>query len=253
MKIPVYLALPAAEFLTRLYLPPNPAWMACHFSPSSKALSNIPDRLPPGTLLILNDSFPYQDHDIDLILSQLTDAITALHPDALLLDFQRPHVDAVQALTKHIVKKLPCPVIVSSLYAADFDCPIFLSPEPLWQSLADYLKPYQNREIWLDVAPIYAQIRVSRNGSIYTPTSWDISMIHPHYDDFLHCHYHIKIEKEEVVFSLCRSCADLSLWLAEAEALGIKGAVGLFQELGNFPLDETGHNVIITAESKEED
>lgn len=231
MPIPIYLAMTGAEFLTCTQQPARLGWMACHFSPSGEGLCNFPAQLPPNSLLILDDSTPYQDHDCDVILSQLSDAIARLRPAALLLDFQRPDNDGLRLLTERIVSSLPCPVIVSSCYADMLDCPIFLPPAPLWQPPEDYLKPHQNREIWLDAAPICAQVLVDKDASHYLPLSYVTCDAYPHYDDTLHCRYHIKIEQEQIVFSLCRSCTELASWLAEAEALGVKGAVGLFQEL----------------------
>ncbi|MBE6917011.1 MAG: hypothetical protein E7470_03765 [Ruminococcaceae bacterium] len=234
MPIPIYLAMTGAEFLTCTQLPTRLGWMACHFSPSGEGLCNFPAQLPPNSLLILDDSTPYQDHGCDVILSQLSDAVTKLHPAALLLDFQRPDHDGLRTLTERIVSTLSCPVVVSSCYADTLDCPIFLPPEPLWQPLPEYLEPYRNREIWLDAAPICAQVLVDKDTSHYLPLSYTTCDACPHYDDTLHCRYHIKIEQEQIVFSLCRSCAELASWLAEAEALGVKGAVGLFQELRDF-------------------
>ena len=125
--------------------------------------------------------------------------------------------------------------MVSSCYADTLDCPIFLSPGPLWQPLEEFLKPYRKREIWLDAAPICAQILVNEDTSQYLPLSYVTGDTYPNYDDVLCCRYHIKIEQDQIVFSLCRSCADLASWLAEAEAIGVKGAVGLYQELRDFP------------------
>ena len=48
------LAMTAAE-LGAAPLPSHPAWMACHFSPYSTGLTNLPPKLPQDSLLILND------------------------------------------------------------------------------------------------------------------------------------------------------------------------------------------------------
>lgn len=234
MKIPVYLALSAAEFLTCAALPQKPAWMACHFSSGGTGLSNIPDALPHGSLLLLDDSTPWQEHDFDLILSQLSNAVSTLQPDALLLDFQRPGVDAVQSLAQAIAEQLPCPVAVSSCYAEKLTCPIFLPPGPLYKPLADYLKPYENREIWLDAAPTCGQMIVTPAGTKYLPQVNEVFAEDTHFDEALHCHYKIKIEKDQIVFTLSRGIGDLAAWLEEAQSLGVSCAVGLYQELDSI-------------------
>ena len=47
MAIRQYLAMTAAEMTQAGSLPRHSAWMACHFSPYSTGLTNLPDRLPP--------------------------------------------------------------------------------------------------------------------------------------------------------------------------------------------------------------
>lgn len=231
MGIPIYLALSAAEFLTCAVLPPKAAWMACHFSPGGNGLCNLPDSLPGDSLLIFDDSTPYQEHDFNLILSQLSDAVATLKPDAILLDFQRPGVAEVRALVALITEQLPCPVIVSSLYAENLDCGIFLPPGPLDKPLAEYLKPYQGREIWLDAAPVCAQIVITEQSSQYTPHPMEVVDGSWHFDAALHCHYRSKIEEQQIVFTLSRSCNDLAPWFEEAEKNGVSCVVGLYQEL----------------------
>ena len=52
MAIAQYLAMTAAEMIGSTFLPQKAAWMACHFSPYSTGLCNLPSALPPGSLLI---------------------------------------------------------------------------------------------------------------------------------------------------------------------------------------------------------
>ena len=52
MAIRPFLAMTAAEIQGTETLPPKTAWMACHFSPYSTGLSNLPKALPPGLSLI---------------------------------------------------------------------------------------------------------------------------------------------------------------------------------------------------------
>lgn len=234
MGIPIYLAMTDAEFLNCTALPPKIGWMSCHFSSSDDGLCNLPDRLPDSSLLILDDSTPYQDHNCERILSQLHDAINALQVSALLLDFQRPGNAQLAALTSAIVKHLSCPVAVSSCYAGELACPIFLPPGPLYQHLSDYLKLFRNREIWLDAAPVCAQMIITSESSQYIPQVFDPLDDFEHFDTALHCRYRAKVEENQIIFTLSRGCEELSAWLTEAEALGVKCAVGLFQELGGI-------------------
>lgn len=237
MPIPIYLALTPAEFLSCEALPHKSAWMACHFSACGKGLSTIPDTLPRGSLLILDDSTPYQGHDPDLILSQLSDAVSAIKPDALLLDLQRPNTEQVQSLALTLIRQLPCPVIVSSCYADSLDCPIFLPPGPLCQPLAEYLKPYRGRDIWLDAAPVCAQLWVTAEGTQYLPQPNGTLSETVHFDEALHCRYGMKVDENRITFTLARTCSDLPGWLAEAEALGVSGAVGLYREMIDICVD----------------
>ena len=48
MAIRPFLAMTAAEIRGTETLPPKTAWMACHFSPYSTGLSNLPKDLPPA-------------------------------------------------------------------------------------------------------------------------------------------------------------------------------------------------------------
>ena len=238
MPIPIYLAMTPAEFLTCPQLPHRVGWMSCHFSSGHDGLCNLPEQLPPDSLLILDDSTPYQSHDPHRILSQLCDVANALQPKALLLDFQRPHKDELSALTQRVVGDFPCTVVVSSCYAGTLDCPIFLPPSPLWQPLEEYLSPHRGREIWLDAAPVAACVAVTADGAQYAPLMNGVTLEAPQLDSGLHCHYQIKTEETQITFTLERRKENLKTWLSEAQSLGVAAAVGLYQELWNSRLDE---------------
>lgn len=231
MEIPLYLAMTAGEFSVCASLPPNIAWMACHFSSSGEGLSNIPSRLPGHSLLILDDSIPMEDHRAERIAEQLSKAVENLKPDGVLLDFQRPGDSQTEALVKEIVSVLPCPVGVSHHYAENLNCPIFLPPAASHQTLADHLAPYAGREIWLEVAPVWETITVTETGSQYCPAEGSSFPPGPHRDDALHCHYGMQVLDDRIIFSLCRTREDLKEFLGEKN-LGITRAVGLYQELG---------------------
>ena len=229
MALPLYLAQTAAEMAG------NPhsghfAWMACHFSPGGKGLSNIPVILPEGAMLILDDSIPMADHDRSLIVRQLADAIRQHRCESLLLDFQRPGLSGQQELAEQLTASLPCPVGVSEAYARALSCPVFLSPAPPDQRLADHLAPWQGREIWLDAALDGITFTLKETGCTSEPF-FDI----PEdglTDKHLNCHYTIETGADSAIFRLWRTRQDLEALLSEAESLGVNKAIGLWQELG---------------------
>ena len=151
MALPLYLALTAAEMAGNPH-PDNLTYMACHFSSGGKGLSNLPNVLPPGAILILDDSTPMDGHDPDLIGKQLKDLVQKFRCESLLLDFQRPKNNEQQALAKMLSSTLPCPVGVSEPYAKGLSCPVFLPPVPPDMSPSRHLAPWQGREIWLEAA-----------------------------------------------------------------------------------------------------
>ena len=227
MEIPLYLAMTAAEFSSCDPLPQHPAWMSCRFSPSGKGLCNLPSTLPEGTLLILDDQTPPDGHDAFLIRRQLEEILNSHRCAGLLLDFQRPDSMETAEIAKTLLA-LPCPVCVSHLYAEDPSCPVFAPPCPLTTPMEHHLAPWQGREIWLEVALDSADYRIHKNGCQICPASQEAL---PFYDEKLFCHYGIRIEPEQILFTLERKRTDLDILLTSAAACGVTRAVGLFQEL----------------------
>ena len=230
MALPLYLAQTAAEMAG------NPhsghlAWMACHFSSGSRGLSNLPEMLPAGAMLILDDSTPLDGHDPALIAAQLSEVIAGQRCESLLLDFQRPQIPGQQELAKLLTASLPCPVGVSDIYARALACPVFLSPVPPDQHLSDHLTTWQGREIWLEAA--LEGIRLTLNeGGCCVEQLWD-SPEEGIPDPRLHCRYTIETQADSAVFQLWRTREDLDALLKEAESLGVTRAIGLWQELRN--------------------
>jgi hypothetical protein len=227
MEIPLYLAMTAAEFSSCDPLPQHPAWMSCRFSSSGNGLCNLPPILPEGTLLILDDQTPPDGHDAFLIRRQLEEIVNAHRCVGLLLDFQRPDSTETAEIAKTLLA-LPCPVCVSHLYAEDPSCPVFAPPCPLTTPMEQYLAPWQGREIWLEVALDRADYRIHQNGCQIRPASQEAL---PFYDEKLFCHYGIRIEPEQILFTLERKRTDLDILLVSAAACGVTRTVGLFQEL----------------------
>lgn len=228
MEIARYMAMTADEIAEAGQLPERIAWMACHFSPYTTSLSNLPKKLPEGSLLILNDSTPPEHQNPENIINSLDHTLKLHKCSGLLLDFQRPNNPKCSEIVNALLD-LKLPVCVSQIYAQDLNCPIFLPPVPLTVTLKDYILPYQDREIWLDTALSYGKIQVTGAGSQFLP-ALDAAEC-PQEDRELHCHYRIDISDDSVIFTIRRTKEDLEDLIAEAESFGITTALGLYQEL----------------------
>lgn len=229
MAIACYLAMTAAEFFTCEHLPANIAWLACHFSSSGPGLSNIPKSLPSHSVLMIDDSTPFQNHDPEYIVQQLQEAISAFDIQTILLDFQRASNPDVQTLVSMLQRALPCPVAAPPEYAQG-DSPVFLPPCPLSKPLTAHLSPYRGRQIWLDAAPLPMQITVTAGGCTYHTLPVGLSWDTPHYESALHCNYSICIQDDQIIFTLRRDADAFRDWLQEAASLGVSAAIGLYQE-----------------------
>lgn len=229
MAIRPFLAVTEAEMGGISDLTEKIAWMACHFSPGGRGLSNFPQDLPSGSLLILDDSSPISGHDIGAICGQLSRAVSEFHCKAVLLDFQRPKTAEAAALAARLSEELP--VILPPAYAEGQTCPVFLPPAPLDMSLAEYLSPWKNRELWLELALDGEIITLTEKGADTTPLPYAAPLLPCHQEAKLHCHYHIRKTEAAVQFTLWRTPEDVDTLVAEAEELGVAGCVGLWQEL----------------------
>ena len=226
-----YLAMTAAEFQSNLPRPEKLAWMACHFSPYGTGLTNLPQELPLNSLLILNDRTPIHSHDPQRIFDQLRQSVELFHCRGLLLDLQRPNCMETATVAEKLLA-LPCPVIVSECYAKPLDCPVFLPPVPLDRTIAEYISPWQGREVWLEAALDSLQITVTEDGCTRSPVGASVIREHAHSDNELFCHYTVSVSHDRAVFSLCRTKDDLNNLLSAAKTQGIANFVGLYQELG---------------------
>ena len=230
MAIVLHLAMTAAEFDANPSLPGPIAWMACHFSPYGTGLSNLPSRLPEGSILILNDRTPVFGHSPERIASQLAEVAESLKCSGILLDFQRDGEAQTLAIAAAITA-LPYPVAVTPSYTKELDCGVFLPPPPLNCSLKNHLAPWQGREIWLEAALEQQRIRVDQSGSYVGP--WEDARPCPHTDEALHCRYRMEVQDNHIDFFLRRDADQLLALLGEAEALGVRRFVGLYQQFGD--------------------
>lgn len=237
MAIPCFLAMTGAEISNASCFPSKTAWMSCRFSLYGRGLSNLPQQLPPGSVVVLDDQNPFFDHDISRITQELAQCAAQVQAWGVLLDFQRPGGSELQALADALAQALPCPVAVTSLYAQGQTGPVFLPPVPCHTPLKAWLEPWQGREIWLELALDPVSITLTQEGAQISPG--DGAGDGGFSDEKLHCHYTVATEADQAVFQLWRTAEDLAGLLEEAESLGVKTAVGLYQELGTiFPLEE---------------
>lgn len=230
MGCPHYLAKTQAEFCFEDGDDRPAAWMACHFSPYGTGLSGLPRKLPPGSLLMLDDITPIHGHDVSFIGEQLQHCVEALECKAVLLDFQRPGYGECDKLIQHLSESLSCPVGVSSLYGEASHTPVLLPPLPFCTSLESYLASWKGREIWLETALEGETITVTENGSKCSPLFRFSPPENGFSEEVLHCHYRAEVQEDRIVFTLWRTKEDVEGLLNEAEAMGIPLAVGLYQE-----------------------
>lgn len=211
--------------------PRHLGWMASHFDPHGTGLTDLPHQLPPGGVLLLDDSLPIHGHDPNRIFQELHSCFDQLHFDALILDFQQPDESETAALVKQLTS-LPCPVIVSSMYASP-GAALLLPPPPVDTVLSDYLALWKGHPLWLELSPTQTTLQLTAAGA--GPVSAPRPSGPLHQDSRLHCHYRISEAPDAVFFHLHRTPEDLKALLQEAEGLGVIGAVGLYQELGQSP------------------
>ena len=231
MTLPIYLAMTAQEMHSCASLPPHVAYMACHFSPYSTGLSDFPDDLPAGSLLIINDRIPINGHDPMEILTQLENFCQKKEPAGILLDLQRPECAESLAVAQILTQNIPLPVCVTPSYAKDLNASVFLGLPALHVPLDEHIRPWHGRKIWLDITPQCSCYRIDKNGCVCNDstnsyTSDSLSCVP------LHCHYRIEKLPDCLHITLHRTQEDLQALLTESKQLGIEKAVGLYQQLG---------------------
>lgn len=233
MGLPLYLALSRREWEQSVPLPEHSGWMACRFSSFGSRLCNLPPADFPGSLLILDDEIPPAGIQPEQIRRQLLQILEAGSYQALLLDFQRPDNPEALALAASLTHDFPCPVGVSAPYARDLPCPVFLPPLPLRQTAAAYLGPWHGREIWLEAALDQETVTVDKTGATVSESISSQEDRPDFSDEALHCRYQLEILEDRAIFSLYRTPAELEALLCDAQSLGVRQAVGLYQELGD--------------------
>lgn len=230
MVLPLFLAMNASE-MTLSPIPDHCAWMACHFSSCAEGITNLPATLPPDSMLILNDRIPCQGHSADLVASQISEAVSRLDCESILLDFQRPQDAETLQIVHAILSTSPCPVCISEGYAGESDCPVLLGPPPLHIPLEEYLAPWKNREIWLEAALCQQNVTITRDGTDFSCCIPYEGLEDGFYDETLLCRYFSRVQEEKICFTLFDTRQSLEKKLDQAATLGVRRAIGLYQEL----------------------
>lgn len=233
MSLHFYLAMTEAEIRNTSVLPRHLAYMACHFSPYGSGLVNIPDRLPPKSILIVNDRVPVLDHDPEQVAKQLKDAVQKLRAFGVLLDLQIPNNRRTAQIVKRVLDTLPCPVGVSEPYAAGLSCPIFGAP-PIYQILCEYRGKKKDRPLWLETFQETALLSVTSSNCTVAPG--ETLSGECFFDEALQCRYQYRVENDHLTLHLSRQADDMPGYLRAAEAAGIEVAVGLYQQFRGISL-----------------
>ena len=230
MPIPIYLAMTASELVSCSKPPQYTAWMAGHLWAESAQPAAIPPNLPPASLLVMDDRESYNDYNAAQIANKLADLFIQAQCSAILLDFQRYNMPQQQSLVAEIEKR-DLPFAVSAGYASGRSCTVFAPPLPFTTTLDAYLKQWQGRKVWLELALDATVITVTPEGSVqkYLPVFQPCC---PGQNDRkLHCHYSIQFSEDTAVFTLWRTKEDIEAIAKQAEHLGVSLSVGLWHEL----------------------
>ena len=229
-----YLALTAGELYGDAPTTEKLAYMACHFSLYTTGLSNLPEALPAGSMLILNDQIPISGHDPLHIIDQLQKTVEKNSCDSLLLDFQRPGSEETAQLCRLLASQIQCPLGISHHYAGSIDSAVFLPPPPLDMPLGEYLIPWKGRKIWLEAALEAAEFTVTTDGCRVSSLPYTLSQEETFIEETLHCRYRCEVSDDAVHFFLYRTADQLDALLEEATTLGIEKSIGLYQQLNGF-------------------
>lgn len=230
MEIRLYLAMTKAELGACTGLPPHLGWMACHFSPYDLGLTDLPETLPPGSLLCCDDRIPILRHDAKLVAAQLAQTAEKHQCSAIALDFQQQDCPMTAEVVREVCNCAPCPVAVTPAYAKGNTAAVLLPPQKLWEPLESAVACWPNRELWMEWAPQAVQISVTAAGSKFQaigppePESTDQT------DGALCCRYRLHLTQDCAEFLLWDDAETLEQKKALAEKLGIATLVGLYQQ-----------------------
>lgn len=164
MSIPLFLAMTATDFSFTRKKPEQLAWMSVHFSQSNGCLSNLPPSLPPGSLIILDDQIPWNDHDLERICQCLTRLLVRDRSYGLLLDFEREPCQETLTLAKALTQcclGIGCRIAMPRSYLTE-GAACFCPPIPCNESWSE--KDFSGGPVWLDVTPTAVLAEISSKG-----------------------------------------------------------------------------------------
>ena len=234
MIFPIYLAITAQEFTHFEDFPSTLCYMACHFSPSGAGLSNLPLSMPPESILCIDDSTPIADHDTKTVADQICTLVERYQPCGIVLDFQRPDNPRALDMIMSIIRCTNCPVAVSHIYAAEFECPVLLPPLPFRLTVEEYLEPWTNREIWLELGNDMEKTIITED-AFGAERIYNVPVSRPILEDpILLCHYSINVKQDHIALYFHRTKEDLEQIQRKASALGVNKFLGLWQQLRQF-------------------
>lgn len=234
MDFSIYLAFTGAEWAAMEGFGGKAAWLGCRFSPWGSGISGVPASLPPGSMLILTDESPAQGHDPAQVAKELSKAAKELGAERVLLDFQREESEQNREIARAILAAAPCPVGITEQYAPGLDCPVLVTPPPLWMPLAEKLKDWAGREIWLEAVTESAVVTVTEEGSRYEACTFDLPA-ESQVRDRLQLRYRMRRLNDCIQFDLWRDREMLTAYLEQGAKLGATAAVGLYQQLKGGP------------------
>lgn len=227
MGIPQYLAMTDGEIAACARLPPRLARMGCHFS--DDGLVELPQVLPGGALLVVDDRVPMAAQNPEHILDQLAEALEKLSCTGLLLDFQQKENAPQRELVRLLARELTVPLAAPPAYAAE-GCRLFLPPVAADQTVEEALSPWAGKKIWLDTAPAAVRLELTKQGRTRTPLP-RMAASGIFKDPGLCCRYSIEPTLNGgFQFTLYRDRCCIEAILEQAAAFGAELAVGLSQE-----------------------
>lgn len=234
MSIPFFLAISAREFPLFSELPPNIAWMSAHFSSSGSGLSNLPQNLPEGSLLILDDQTPWEGHSTEMVCREVVESLLKSKASGLLLDFERPVTPETALLTTALsqcCREIGVMLGAPESYAAEEDTAIFISPLPC-QTPPELL--YQkNRKLWLDVSAGAYLLHIAAlgaTGQAADQRSFPDGSYPEFIDPVLHCSYRSRPNAGGIDILLSHSRESIDTLLTALDEQVVQLAIGLYRE-----------------------
>lgn len=146
----------------------------------------------------------------------------------VLLDFEQCASPEVIRWAADFAACAPCPVAVAQVLADHRSGPVFLPPPPLDMPLSEYLRPFREREVWLEASLQAITIVLSARGTEVSqgqPTGEAI------YDPELACMYHAEASPDALRFTLFDTKQTLRQKAQLALELGVKRILCFDHEL----------------------